>query len=88
MNITKIEIDRNVEGKNLIGIVNIIINNQFKLEDIKLMKGNKGMYLLFPQNSFYKCIYYPTKEEIRQKILEKILKQYNKDLTYEKLRAS
>ena len=40
------------------------------------MNGEKGIYLLFPQNGKYtKFVAYPIKEETRQYILDEILKE-------------
>ena len=83
MNITKIYFnDLNDEDlllhKNILADVNIDINYDFRIHNIKLVDGKKGPYLIFPQNRMHKFIVYPIKDEVRQEILDKILEEFSK----------
>lgn len=80
MNITKIQFKDFSEeakvNKNIMALVDINIDYDFKIHDIKLMRGQKGPYLIFPQNKSRKFIVYPIKDDIRQQILDDILNEY------------
>lgn len=81
MNITKIQFKdfNKEENKNLLALVDIDIDYDFRIHDIKLMSGQKGAYLIFPQNKSRKFIIYPIKDEIRQSILDAIMNKYMSD---------
>ena len=87
MQITKININKytkkdileNRLGRNVLAEVSIIIDHDMMINNIKLMDGNKGRYLKFPIDNVGRNIAFPIKDDIRQLILDLILKEYDKD---------
>lgn len=87
MQITKINIDKytkedileNRLGRNILANVSIIIDHDMMINNIKLMNGDKGRYLKFPIDNVGRNIAFPIKDDIRQLILESVIKEYDKD---------
>ena len=87
MQITKINIDKytkedileNRLGRNILANVSIIIDHDMMINNIKLMNGDKGRYLKFPIDNVGRNIAFPIKDNIRQLILDSVIKEYDKD---------
>lgn len=87
MQITKINIDKytkedileNRLGRNILANVSIIIDHDMMINNIKLMNGDKGRYLKFPIDNVGRNIAFPIKDDIRQLILDSVIKEYDKD---------
>lgn len=81
MLITKVQIklsdekDKRTYGGNCEAIVSIVFDCNFIIKNIRLMKGLKGEYLVFPTTKTGMSIAYPIKEEYRQYILNEVLKE-------------
>ena len=78
MNITRVYFDKPTEeekkqNKKLIGFADIVIDYGFVIHDIMILNGEKGEYLLFPQNYSGKSIAFPVTNEARLQILYSIL---------------
>lgn len=73
------EIEKQHLGKNLLADINIIIDHDMVINNIKLMDGLKGKYLKFPIDDKGRNIAYPIKEEARQFILNEILNKYEEE---------
>lgn len=78
MNITKVYFDyateQEKEGhKNLLGFADITIDYSFVIHDIALLNGEKGEYIIFPQNYNNKYIAFPVTNATRIQILNAIL---------------
>ena len=78
MNITKVYFDKATEkekekSKKLVGFADIVIDYSFVIHDIMLFNGEKGEYILFPQNYNGKYIAFPVTNEARLQILYAIL---------------
>lgn len=81
MIITKVEIDMNddkLTKPKLIGTATITIDYGFKVKDIEINEGNKGIYLIFPRNKYLNSIAYPITNDCRQYILDCILNELDK----------
>lgn len=85
MTITKIDIhlfneieDKNQE-KNLLALVDIDLDYNYRIHDIKLMSGNKGEYIVFPTNQHEKYVAYPISNDFREYILSNIVSKFNED---------
>ena len=80
MNITDIRI-RNVEkaGK-MKAVASITIDDAFVVHDIKIIEGDKGLFIAMPSRKAadgeYKDIAHPIKSETRTRLQEMILKAY------------
>lgn len=78
MNITKVRFnyatEQEKEGhKNLLGFADIVIDYSFVIHDITLLNGEKGEYIIFPQNYNNKYIAFPVTNDARVQILYAIL---------------
>lgn len=81
MNITDIRI-RNVEkaGK-MKAVASITIDDEFVVHDIKIIEGDKGLFIAMPSRKAadgeYKDIAHPIKSETREELQRKILESYS-----------
>lgn len=80
MNITDIRI-RNVEkaGK-MKAVASITIDDAFVVHDIKIIEGDKGLFIAMPSRKAsdgeYKDVAHPIKSETRTQMQEMILQRY------------
>lgn len=73
MIITNIEISKNnLTDKKMLGIATIVFDYDFKIKNIEVMKGAKGIYFRCPRNKDRKNIFYPITEEMRLYMLQEI----------------
>lgn len=81
MNITDIRI-RNVEkaGK-MKAVASITIDDEFVVHDIKIIEGDKGLFIAMPSRKAadgeYKDIAHPIKSDTRDALQKKILESYS-----------
>lgn len=80
MEITDIRI-RRLEGSNKMkAIVSITIDDEFVLHDIKVVDGEKGLFIAMPSKKTsdgeYRDIAHPIKTETRNRIQNVILDRY------------
>lgn len=72
----------NEDGKRLVGIARIVIENCFVINDIRIIQGkdNKSLFIAFPSrkqiNGEFKDVCHPINSETREKIEEIILKEF------------
>ena len=63
------------------GIASITINNCFVVNDIKIIEGKSGLFIVMPSrktvNGEIKDIAHPINSETREKIKKTILEKYN-----------
>ena len=81
MNITKIDIHRcvpNIKDLGQVAVVSVVFDYCFKVNDIRLMNGNKGYYLLFPTDDYNMGIAYPITNNSRVLILDSIISELEK----------
>ena len=81
MEITDIRI-RRLEGNNKMkAIVSITIDDEFVLHDIKVVDGEKGLFIAMPSKKMgegdFRDIAHPLTSETRNKIKEAILDAYD-----------
>lgn len=87
MQITDVRV-RNVakEGK-LKAIVSITIDDEFVVHDIKVIEGEKGLFIAMPSKKAldgeYRDIAHPINSGTRERIQTTILKKYEESLTAE-----
>jgi stage V sporulation protein G len=71
------------EGK-LRAYVSITFDDSFVVHDLRVIDGNKGMFVAMPSkrlpNGDHKDIAHPINTEIREKIQNAVLEIYNKEL--------
>lgn len=83
MEITDIRI-RRLEGNNKMkAIVSITIDDEFVLHDIKVVDGEKGLFIAMPSKKTadgeYRDIAHPIKTETRNRIQKMILERYEQE---------
>ncbi|MBE5905706.1 MAG: septation regulator SpoVG [Lachnospiraceae bacterium] len=78
------KIDR--EGK-MRAVVSITIDEEFVVHDIKVIEGDKGLFIAMPSrkgtNDEYRDIAHPINSETRERISKIILEAYEKELANE-----
>lgn len=83
MEITDIRIRRLESGNKMKAIVSITIDDEFVLHDIKVVDGEKGLFIAMPSKKTadgeYRDIAHPIKTETRNRIQKMILERYEKD---------
>ena len=87
MKITDIRVRKiNAEG-NLRGVVSVTFNNVFVVHDIKIIDGEKGLFIAMPSRKSgdgeYRDIAHPINTEFRTYMQETILAAYNKEVNKE-----
>lgn len=65
-----------ITNPNLLAKASIVIDYDFQVNDIELMKGKKGYYLIFPKNKYNKFVAYPLDEDTRLEILNYMVMNY------------
>lgn len=87
MQITDVRV-RNVakEGK-MRAVVSITIDNEFVVHDIKVIEGDKGLFIAMPSRKAadgeYRDIAHPINTETREKLQSLILEAYEKNASEE-----
>lgn len=80
MKITNVNVMKVEESGRLKAIASILIDNEFAVNDIKVIKGNNGLFLAMPSrrtiNGEFKDIAHPINQETRDKIQKAVLEQY------------
>ena len=80
MEITDIRVRRLEGGNKMKAIVSITIDDEFVLQDIKVVDGEKGLFIAMPSKKTsdgeYRDIAHPIKTETRNRIQKMILERY------------
>ena len=80
MKITNVNVMKVEESGRLKAIASILIDNEFAVNDIKVIKGNNGLFLAMPSrrtiNGEFKDIAHPINQETRDKIQKAIINKY------------
>lgn len=84
MQVTDIRIRKiNTEGR-MKAIVSITFDDAFAVHDIKVVEGDKGLFVAMPSKRMpdgeYKDIAHPISSEVREVIQNVVLKEYEKAL--------
>ncbi len=80
MEITRVNL-RLVENMNKVrAIASVTFDDEFVVNDIRLVEGDKGFFVAMPSRKLpdgnYKDIAHPIKTEMREKIQQAILSEY------------
>lgn len=70
---------------HLKGIATIVINDQMQIRGLRIMEGENGLYVGYPNDPFYrgedlKSMYFPITRQLREHIENCVLEKY-KDVT-------
>ncbi len=75
-----------VEEEKLKAFVSIIFDDCFVVSDIKIIKGNNGLFISMPskkrKNGTFRDIAHPLNNETRKMIEEKVLAKYEEALAH------
>ncbi len=87
MEITDVRVKKvNKEGK-MKAVVSITIDGEFVVHDIKVIEGDKGLFIAMPSKKAadgeYRDIAHPINSDTRERIQTVILEQYEKALSEE-----
>ncbi len=84
MRITDIRIRKLEGGNKMKAIVSITIDDEFVLHDIKIVDGEKGLFIAMPSKKTsdgeYRDIAHPIKTETRNRIQQMILERYAQEI--------
>ena len=80
MQITDVRVRRVTKEGQMRAIVSITIDNEFVIHDIKVIEGEKGLFIAMPSRKSadgeYRDIAHPINSETRQRIQDFILEKY------------
>ena len=80
MNITDIRLKKVAKEGKMKAIVSITLDNEFVVHDIKVIEGEKGLFIAMPSRKAsdgeYRDIAHPINSDTRSKIQTLILKKY------------
>ena len=84
MQITDVRIRRVEKEGKMKAVVSITLENEFVIHDIKVIEGEKGLFIAMPSrrasDGEYRDIAHPINSTTREKISELILKKYQEEL--------
>ena len=80
MEITDVRVRRVAKEGKMKAVVSITIDNEFVIHDIKVIEGEKGLFIAMPSRKSsdgeYRDIAHPINSDTRKKIQELILEKY------------
>lgn len=86
MQITDVRIRKIEKEGKMKAVVSTTIDEEFVIHDIKIIEGEKGMFIAMPSRKTaegeYKDIAHPIKSSTRELIQNLILQKYNEELLH------
>ena len=83
MHITDIRVRKIEKEGKMKAVVSITIDDEFVVHDIKVIEGEKGMFIAMPSRKAtdgeYKDIAHPIKSSTRESLQEMILEKYRQE---------
>lgn len=87
MNITDVRVRKMTKEGKMKAVVSITIDDEFVVHDIKVIDGEKGLFIAMPSRKAtdgeYRDIAHPINSDTRDKIQKIILESYEKALLEE-----
>ncbi len=87
MEITDIRLKKVTKEGKMKAIVSITLDNEFAVHDIKVIEGEKGLFIAMPSRKAadgdYRDIAHPINQSTRERIQSMILAEYEKALLEE-----
>lgn len=84
MRITDVRVRKMTQDSKMKAIVSITIDDEFVVHDIKVIEGEKGLFIAMPSKKAtdgeYRDIAHPINSETRDRIQKLILESYEKAL--------
>ena len=82
MNITDVRVRKMLKESNLKAVASITIDDDFVVHDIKVVEGEKGLFIAMPSRKAadgeYRDIAHPINQEVRTMFEKEILDAYDK----------
>lgn len=92
MNITDVRVRRVAKEGKMKAVVSITIDEEFVVHDIKVIEGEKGLFIAMPSRKAtdgeYRDIAHPINSATRERIQNIILEKYEQVLSEEPLEES
>jgi len=80
MNITDVRVRKVAKESKMKAVVSITIDNEFVVHDIKVIEGDKGLFIAMPSRKAgdgeYRDIAHPINSDTREKIQKIVLERY------------
>ena len=80
MNITDVRIRKMTKEGNMKAVASITLDNEFAIHDIKIIEGDKGLFIAMPSKKSadgeYRDIAHPINSATREKLQTMILEAY------------
>ena len=87
MQITDVRVRKVAKEGKMKAVVSITIDNEFVVHDIKVIEGEKGLFIAMPSRKMtdgeYRDIAHPINSEMRAKLENAIIAKYNETLLSE-----
>ena len=91
MNITEVRVRRVAKEGKMKAVVSITIDEEFVVHDIKVIEGEKGLFIAMPSRKAtdgeYRDIAHPINSDTRERIQGIILQKYEQVLAEEPMEA-
>ena len=91
MTITDVRVRKIAKDGKMKAIVSVTFDNEFVVHDIKVIEGEKGLFIAMPSRKTadgeYRDIAHPINSDTRQKLQEMILNEYEKAIPTEDYEA-
>lgn len=85
MNITDVRVRRIANEGKMKAVVSVTLDDEFVVHDIKVIDGEKGLFIAMPSRKTvsgeYRDIAHPINTKTRERFQEIVLDAYNKALT-------
>lgn len=87
MEITDVRVRKVTKEGKMRAVISITLDNEFVVHDIKVIEGDKGLFIAMPSRKAgdgeYRDIAHPINSQTRDRIQKIILENYEKALTEE-----
>ena len=87
MNITDVRVRKVAKEGKMKAVVSITIDDEFAIHDIKVIEGEKGLFIAMPSRKTtdgeYRDIAHPINSETRDRIQKLILEKYDEAMLIE-----
>ena len=84
MNITDVRIRKITKEGNMKAVASVTLDNEFAIHDIKIIEGEKGLFMAMPSRKTpegeYRDIAHPISHEAREALQKAVLEGYEKIL--------
>ena len=91
MTITDVRVRKIAKDGKMKAIVSVTFDNEFVVHDIKVIEGEKGLFIAMPSRKTadgeYRDIAHPINSDTRQQLQEMILNEYEKAIPTEEYEA-